>query len=82
MPPRAQRNFRLRKDLSVWVIKAWLELLRLEDGVLTWSYWDTDERIISEILGRYNTKSHISSFVFGLINVDDINSLNHFISQN
>ena len=36
MPPRAQRNFRLRKDLSVRVIKAWLELLRLEDGVLTW----------------------------------------------
>ena len=30
MPPRAQRNFKLRKDLSVQVIKAWLELLRLE----------------------------------------------------
>jgi len=54
MPPCAQRNFRLRKGLSVRVIKAWLELLRLEDGVLTWSYWDTDERIISEIFGRYN----------------------------
>ena len=54
MPPRAQRNFRLRKDLSVRVIKAWLELLRLEDRVLAWSYWDTDERIISEIFGRYN----------------------------
>ena len=54
MPPRPQRNFRLRKDLSVRVIKAWLELLRLEDGVITWSYGDTDERIISEIFGRYN----------------------------
>ena len=54
MPPRSQRNFRLRKEVSVHVIKAWLELLRLEDGVLTWSYWDTDERIISEVFGRYN----------------------------
>ena len=54
MPPRIQRNFKLRKELSIRVIKAWLELLRLEDGVLTWAYWDTDQRTISEIFGRYN----------------------------
>ena len=54
MPPRSQRNFRLRKELSVRVIKAWLELLRLEDGVLTWGYWDTDQRTISEIFDKYN----------------------------
>ena len=54
MPPRVQRNFRLRKDRSLQVIKAWLELLHLEDGVLSWSYWDTEERIISEIFERYN----------------------------
>ena len=54
MPPRAQRNFKLRKDLSVRVIKAWLELLRLEGGILTWAYWDTDETVISEIFERHN----------------------------
>ena len=54
MPPRAQRNFKLRKDLSVRVIKAWLELLRLEGGILTWAYWDMDETVISEIFERYN----------------------------
>ena len=54
MPPRAQRNFKLRKDLSVRVIKAWLELLRLEGGILTWAYWDLDETVIREIFERYN----------------------------
>ena len=54
MPPRSQRNFRLRKDLSVRVIMAWLELLHLEDGELTWGYWSTDQKTISGIFEKYN----------------------------
>ena len=61
MPPRSQRNFRLRKEVSVHVIKAWLELLRLDDGVLTWGYWSTDQRTISEIFDKYNLSECIGS---------------------
>ena len=54
MPPRTQRNFRLRKDLSVRVIMAWLELLDLEDGELTWGYWSKNQKNFSEIFEKYN----------------------------
>ena len=50
MPPCHQHNFKLRKELSVRVIKAWLELLRLED----WAYWDIEQETITEVINRYN----------------------------
>ena len=56
MPPRTQRNFRLRKDLSVRVIMAWLELLDLEDEELTWGFWSKRQKNISEIVEKYKLK--------------------------
>ena len=56
MPPRSMRNFRLRKDLSVRVIMAWLEILDLEDGELIWGFWSKPQKIISEIFEKYRIK--------------------------
>ena len=52
--PRQQRHFKIRADLSLRVIKAWLELLRLGDGVVKWEYWDIEQDIITEVFTRYS----------------------------
>ena len=48
-----QRNFKLRKDLSLKMIQAWLELLRLEEGVVKWAYWDTSHDVLTDLFERY-----------------------------
>ena len=56
MPPRSMRNFRLRKDLSVQVIMAWLEILDLEGQELIWGFWGKPQEVISEIFEKYRLR--------------------------
>ena len=56
MPPRSMRNFRLRKDLSVRVIMAWLEILDLEGRELIWGFWSKPQEVISEIFEKYRLR--------------------------
>ena len=56
MPPRSMRNFRLRKDLSVQVIMAWLEILDLEGRELIWGFWSKPQEVISEIFEKYRLR--------------------------
>ena len=54
MPYR--RNFSLRKDLSVRVIMAWLEILDLRNQDLIWGYWTKPQEVISEIFERHRLR--------------------------
>ena len=53
MPPRSTRNFRLRKDRSVQVILAWIEMLELRGQDLIWGFWTKPQEVISEIFDKY-----------------------------
>ena len=50
MPGRA-RNTRLRKSLSLQVIRAWLELL--DDTRTRWVYWETPQQDLTSLFDRH-----------------------------
>ena len=50
MPGRS-RNPRLRKPLSLQVIKTWLELL--DDTGTRWTYWDISQPDLTSLFDRY-----------------------------
>ena len=52
MSPRP-RNFRLRKNLSLQVIQAWLEMLRLDKRGIRWFYWDIPQEELSSLFEKY-----------------------------
>ena len=53
MAPPSTRNFRLRKDRSVQVILAWIEMLELRGQDLIWGFWTKPQEVISEIFDKY-----------------------------
>ena len=53
MPGRA-RNIRLRKSLSLQVIRTWLELL--DDTGTRWIYWETLQQDITSLFDRYRIR--------------------------
>ena len=53
MAPRSTRNFRLRKDRSVQVILAWIEMLELRGQDLIWGFWTKPQEVISEIFDKH-----------------------------
>ena len=54
MPYR--RNFSLRKNRSLRVMLAWLELLDFQNQDLIWAYWSKPQEVISDIFERYNLR--------------------------
>ena len=53
MAPRSVRNFRLRRDRSVQVILAWIEMLELRGQDLIWGFWSKPQEVISEIFDKH-----------------------------
>ena len=53
MAPYSVRNFRLRRDRSVRVVLAWLEMLELGDQDLIWGFWSKPQEVISEIFDKH-----------------------------
>ena len=53
MAPRSTRNFRLRKDRSVQVILAWIEMLELRGQDLIWGFWTKTPEAISETFDKH-----------------------------
>ena len=54
MPYR--RNFSLRKNRSLRVMLAWLELLDFQNQGLSWVYFTKPQEAISDIFQRYNLR--------------------------
>ena len=54
MPYR--RNFSLRKNRSLRVMMAWLEILDFQNQDLIWAYWSKPQEVISDIFERYNLR--------------------------
>ena len=52
MPYR--RNFSLRKNRSLRVMMAWLEILDFQNQDLIWAYWSKPQEVISDIFERYH----------------------------
>ena len=53
MPPYTVRNFRLRRDRSIRVVLAWLEMLELRDQDLIWGFWSKPQEVISDIFDKH-----------------------------
>ena len=53
MAPHSVRNFRLRRDRSVQVILAWIEMLELRGQDLIWGFWSKPQEVISEIFDKH-----------------------------
>ena len=53
MAPYSARNFRLRRDRSVQVVLAWIEMLELRGQDLIWGFWSKPQEVISEIFDKH-----------------------------
>ena len=53
MAPYSVRNFRLRRDRSIRVVLAWLEMLELRDQDLIWGFWSKPQEVISDIFDKH-----------------------------
>ena len=51
MAPYSVRNF--RRDRSVQVILAWIEMLELRGQDLIWGFWSKPQEVISEIFDKH-----------------------------
>ena len=56
--PGRPRNPRLRKPLSLQIIKAWLELL--DEAGTRWTYWDVPQQSLTDIFDRHQINECIA----------------------